>query len=285
MSFVLDDKKRGRLPLGNFELNKEIIMSQIRLHFALLAVALAVTMLGFETLAWAAQSQTAVEEDPLDDRLPPGIKVRAFIHRPRVVEHNHLGTCTTTTPKGDTITNYGLTGWHLPAGGVTWKLNESSVPASVGASAARATIQSAFDTWNAADSGKNFSDGGSTTAKNTRFDGTNAILWKRLSPSTIGVTYVWYYTSSGEVAEVDTAFNNRYPWAIFSSSGGECQNSHDAYDLQDIATHEFGHWAGLEDLYNDAEKDLTMYGFGAGGELKKRTLGTGDINGANAVAP
>jgi transposase len=34
-----------------------------------------------------------------------------------------------------------------------------------------------------------------------------------------------------------------------------------------------------------SEKDLTMYGFGAGGELKKRTLGTGDADGANAVAP
>jgi hypothetical protein len=98
------------------------------------------------------------------------------------------------------------------------------------------------------------------------------------------VTYVWYYTATGEVAEVDTAFNSRYPWAIFSSSG-ECQSSPDAYDVQDIATHEFGHWVGLDDLYDDADKDLTMYGFGAGGELKKRTLGTGDADGANAVAP
>jgi len=55
--------------------------------------------------------------------------------------------------------------------------------------------------------------------------------------------------------------------------------------VQDIATHEFGHWVGLDDLYSDADKDLTMYGFGAGGELKKRTLGTGDADGANAVAP
>ncbi len=193
-----------------------------------------------------AQSQrrgaVSVEEDPLEDRLPPGIKVRAFIHRPRVVEPNHLGTCTATTDA--TVTDYGLAGWHLPSVGITWKLNESSVPASVGSSAARAAVTSAFDTWSAADPQKIFVDGGSTTVKAAKFDGTNAILWKRLSPSTIGVN-----------------------------------------DVQDIATHEFGHWVGLDDLYSDADKDLTMYGFGAGGELKKRTLGTGDADGANVVAP
>jgi hypothetical protein len=257
-------------------------MSQMKLRFTLLAVSLAVTMLCFEALASAAQSQPAAEDDdPLEQPLPPGIKVRVFIHRPHVVEPNHLGICTTTV--NDKITDYGLTGWHLPAGGITWKLNESTVPSSVGASAARAVIQASFDTWSAADSGKIF-DGGSTKAKTTRFDGTNAILWKQLSPSTIGVTYVWYYTSSGEVAEVDTAFNSRYPWRIFTDNA-DCSAQFDAYDVQDIATHEFGHWVGLEDLYNDADKDLTMYGFGAGGELKKRSLGAGDVKGDNAVAP
>jgi len=55
--------------------------------------------------------------------------------------------------------------------------------------------------------------------------------------------------------------------------------------VQDIATHEFGHWVGLDDLYLSLDRDLTMYGYGAGGELKKRTLGTGDITGVRAVAP
>lgn len=227
------------------------------------------------------QVEDAVEDDPLDHPLAPGIKVRAFIHRPRVVEPNHLGTCDPITTDSST---YGLTGWHLPPS-ITWKLNGATVPASIGASNAIIVFQNAFATWHAADLGKIFNYGGTTKAKNARFDGVNAVLWGRLSPSTIGVTYVWYYTSTGQVAEVDTVFNSRYPWAIFPATGGECQASPDAYDLQDIATHEFGHWIGLDDLYNGADADLTMYGFGAGGELKKRTLGTGDFNGANAVAP
>ena len=65
----------------------------------------------------------------------------------------------------------------------------------------------------------------------------------------------------------------------------ECQSSPQAYDVQNIATHEFGHWVGLEDLYDEADGDLTMYGFSAGGEIKKRSLGTGDITGKNELAP
>jgi hypothetical protein len=79
-------------------------------------------------------------------------------------------------------------------------------------------------------------------------------------------------------------FNKRYPWAVFPSSP-ECQSSPDAYDLQNVATHEFGHWIGLDDLFDDSDRDLTMYGFGAGGEVKRRTLGTGDISGKNALEP
>ena len=227
------------------------------------------------------QGNVTIEEDPLEDRLPPGIKVRAFIHRPRVVEPNHLGTCTQSTTDS---TEYGLTGWHLPARIITWKLSESTIPAGINASDARTAINNSFTTWSVADQALGFFDGGKTTVKTTRFDGTNAILWKRLSASTIGVTYVWYYTASGEVAEVDTAFNSRYPWRIFGGADG-CSQQYDAYDLQNIATHEFGHWIGLEDLYDDAEKDLTMYGFGAGGELKKRSLGTGDVNGVITILP
>ncbi len=76
----------------------------------------------------------------------------------------------------------------------------------------------------------------------------------------------------------------RYPWAIFPNSP-DCQTSPDAYDLQNIATHEIGHWIGLDDLFDDSDKDLTMYAFGAGGEVKKRTLGQGDISGKNQLAP
>src|ERR1041384_4351149 len=161
-------------------------MVEPKLPWAVPALSLVLAMLWMGSLALAAQPQSAADDDDtLEQPLPPGIKVRAFIHRPRVVEHNHLGTCTATT--NDDVTDYGTTGWHLPAAGITWQLSASTVPPSVGFSGALMAIQSSFATWNSADNGKRFLEGSSTTAKNTRLDGTNAIMWKRLAASSIGV--------------------------------------------------------------------------------------------------
>jgi hypothetical protein len=48
-------------------------------------------------------------------------------------------------------------------------------------------------------------------------------------------------------------------------------------DVENVATHEFGHWFGLGDL--DAGLDLTMYGGAPRCETKKRSLGIGDLIG------
>ena len=44
-----------------------------------------------------------------------------------------------------------------------------------------------------------------------RLDGANLVGWKKLAGSTIAVTYVWYYPSTGYIAQLDTVFNNKYP--------------------------------------------------------------------------
>lgn len=160
-----------------------------------------------------------------------------------------------------------------------WSLNRSTVPSSV-SSNVDSVLHQSFNTWY---SGV-FSQGPDTRAKRAKFDQVNAILWKKMGRSTLGSTFVWFSKFSGEVLEVDTIFNKKLPWANFSNSP-DCQTSFHAYDLQNIATHEFGHWVGLDDLYDDSDKDLTMYGFGAGGEVKKRTLGRGDISGKDELEP
>jgi len=57
------------------------------------------------------------------------------------------------------------------------------------------------------------------------------------------------------------------------------------YDIQNIMTHEAGHWIMLSDLYNNKDSALTMYGYGSKGELKKDTLGYGDELGVERVYP
>ncbi|MGH7927638.1 MAG: hypothetical protein ACREQV_07575, partial [Candidatus Binatia bacterium] len=216
------------------------------------------------------------DDDALDDELPSWLELRVFIHQPRVVKPNHLGTCALTVNAN--VNHFDAAPWHL-SGPMTWSLNRRTVPSSV-ADSVDSVLNASFDTWYSGI----FSQGADTRARRARLDMVNAVLWKRLRRSMLGVTYVWYSRVLGDVVEADTVFNKRHPWAIFPNSP-ECQNSPDAYDLQNIATHEFGHWAGLDDLFDDSDKDLTMYGFGAGGEIKKRTLGTGDVSGKNTLQP
>jgi hypothetical protein len=225
-----------------------------------------------------AQSRDTDEDDEeaLDDPLPERVDLRVFILRPRTFKPNHLGTCVPSSNAN--VNQFELTDWHL-SGPIIWRINRSTVPRSV-AGSVDSVLNESFNTWFAGI----FSQGPDTRAKRARLDNVNAILWKKLSRSTLGVTFVWFTRDTGEVVEVDTVFNKRHPWAIFPNSP-ECQTSPHAYDLQNIATHEFGHWVGLDDLFDDAQKDLTMYGFSAGGEVKKRTLGTGDITGKDELAP
>ncbi|MDO8303676.1 MAG: matrixin family metalloprotease, partial [Sedimentisphaerales bacterium] len=131
------------------------------------------------------------------------------------------------------------------------------------------------------DSNINFVYGGLTaaeTAANPVRDNLNTVSFKPLNsayPNAIGITFYWYSRANKQIVEADTVFNSDLPWSI--NSYGAVFNG--SYDLRNIATHEFGHWLVLGDLYSGRDAELTMYGYGAMGETKKDTLGRGDISG------
>jgi hypothetical protein len=241
--------------------------------FALASLSLVVSAV---TEAQSRQADDDDDEDAMDEARPSWVDLRVFIHRPRQVKPRNLGTCVPST--NPNVNDFDLAPWHL-SGPIVWSLNRSTVPPSVSGSVDSVLNESASTWFNGV-----FSQGPDTRAKRARLDNVNAIMWKKLERSTVGVTFVWFSNLTGEVVEVDMVFNKRHPWAVFPDSP-ECQSSPVAYDLKNVATHEFGHWVGLEDLFDDADRDLTMYGFSAGGEVKKRTLGTGDISGRNALEP
>jgi hypothetical protein len=135
---------------------------------------------------------------------------------------------------------------------------------------------------------------GTTSKKTTtaepraRMDGNNVIGWgstNHFGSNTIAVVVYFYYTATLQMVEADMRFNQDFPW---SSNGGP--DGPDAiadpditpglagfFDVQGIATHEGGHFvAGLTDIYDQTESELTMYGYGSTGELYARTLGYGD---------
>jgi hypothetical protein len=82
----------------------------------------------------------------------------------------------------------------------------------------------------------------------------------------IAVTALWYLGSY--IYEYDIMFDYDY-----FPNGQE-----GAYDLETVALHEFGHAAGLNDLYSTACSDQVMYGYLSLGETRT-TFGNGDITG------
>jgi hypothetical protein len=71
-------------------------------------------------------------------------------------------------------------------------------------------------------------------------------------------------------------FNTYFNW------GDVTQNSA-LMDIQNIATHEFGHGFGLADLYQLKYSSLTTYGYASEGQTNKRTLEPNDIASIQAI--
>lgn len=192
-------------------------------------------------------------------------------------------TCGLTDP--DSTATDGLTGWRLPTGTWTYRLNTSSVPSSVGSSDMATLTANAFNAWSATDVGTKvtFANGGTTSKNRASFDGQNIISWGKTSRSALAVTYTWYYTATGQVAQVDTIFNNRFAWEWSNQSVNSNCAYQNYYDAQNILTHELGHWMGLNDNYVASYLDNTMYGYGSPTEVKKNTLATGDTAAVNTL--
>ena len=73
--------------------------------------------------------------------------------------------------------------------------------------------------------------------------------------------------------ESDTVFNSNDPLWIAPGEGGGCYEGVAKFDLQNIATHEFGHVYGLDHVssaYNTMAPTATL------GETYKRSLAPGD---------
>ncbi len=210
------------------------------------------------------------------------VRLKVFVHEPGKPVPS--STCAVTTD--DQVNEWGTAGWHMPTAGMTYKVNLSSKPGNLTESQVSNAVTAAFSTWSTADPDQIFINGGTSSVKTAKYDGTNAILWKGINNSALAITYAWYYTDTGQLAEADTVFNKNYRWSYTLYNGtNDCGGISNTYDIQNIGTHEFGHWVGLDDLYSSADKDLTMYGYGDTKELKADSLGLGDISGANAIAP
>lgn len=128
-------------------------------------------------------------------------------------------------------------------------------------------------------------DGSSTNdtlvADTSSPDNKNEVYFADISESnTIAVTIVWGYFAGPpqlrELVEWDQVYDDvSYPW----SSSGEAGKM----DFRNIATHELGHSVGMDDIYESACSEVTMYGYATFGEIKKQTLELPDITGVKEL--
>ena len=217
----------------------------------------------------------------------PNLKVGVFVHYPKAIKQPPSQTsipllvCPVDTNSDAFVP---ATGWKLPSSW-TYTLNTSSVPSSVGSSNLVTIANNAFSQWAGAINGEiNISKTSSNTNINrAKLDGRNIVSWGRTQGTALGVTYIWYNTSTGLVTEVDTIMNQKFSW-YWNQADNKCTDQN-SYDAQNILTHELGHWMGLDDTYSSAYVNNTMYGYGDKGETKKDTLTTGDITGVLAIYP
>jgi hypothetical protein len=236
-------------------------------------VLLLVVVLLFLAAAPALAEPTADSKDT--------IKLKVFVHYPKPGKPQPKpGIC---DPTQNVTNTFGLAGWKR-SGTVTYRVNYNSIPSTV--AQPQPAITDSFEVWEQQTAGKvNFVEGASTTLTRYKRDGVNLVAWGSVSSaSAIAVTYTWYNSSTGEAVEQDVIMNSKLPWKqTYASNPDAVCGDLNAYDVQNILTHEVGHWVGLDDLYNSVDQDLTMYGYGDKGELKKDTLARGDTLGMDAI--
>lgn len=111
-------------------------------------------------------------------------------------------------------------------------------------------------------------EGGCSTSS-----GYSVAGWGALPTGTLGVTCVWF-DQAGVAKEADQRYSTRYAWSSTASCSGN------RYDVQAVATHEWGHLYGLGHVASGTGQ--VMEPSGGTCALGSRTLGLGDMTGIAA---
>ena len=81
-------------------------------------------------------------------------------------------------------------------------------------------------------------------------------------PEAYGLTLVWHDPQSGEILDADIQINLHRGLGTITACQEQCAGEHDV-DLQNVLTHEAGHFLGLA---HSQDHDATMYGQAAFGQ-------------------
>lgn len=219
--------------------------------------------------------RSGLYSDPQDE----SVFVRVFVHKD-AKGVSQLAVC--EDPASSAVID--PAGWKLPNNKWTYQLNVSSTPSSIGRTNLPTLVSNTLITWDqpliSAVAKPTLVRGSNVSTDRSRNDGKNVIAWGSTSGSALGVTYIRYYPSTGLVVDVDTILNKRVKWTWQPTTCG-----FNAYEAQEILTHEIGHWYGLDDEYTAEYVNNTMYGYASKGESKKCTLTEGDAQALQSLYP
>jgi len=239
------------------------------------AILTTVVLTILATLMWVLPARA--QNDPerpkgLDDRGP--LTKITFIHYKK-----GYGKPTGGPGKPKTITCYSFL-----ANGAKWKTTEDYLinptnPDELHENFVMSAIEAGVSEWEKHAEKNIFgsSSKDATISFNESMDGKNtASFGPYPEPGVIAIANVWGFfggpPQTRELVEWDILFNDVFTW-------GDATTNPSLMDLQNIATHELGHSAGMDDLYTTSCNLETMYGYSIEGETIKRDLNTGDIAG------
>jgi len=231
---------------------------------------------------------------------PPELEKIVFIHYGKDFAHGKPPG-TPGKGKGKKLYSYSRVRWADEDIPVYYWINLTNSP--VVASDSITGITTAFQTWEDDPlSYMDFEYNGTTATITPGIDAAepdyqNVVGWTYLSdkyPDAIGVTVAWYIPGKiKRIVDCDTALNTdpAFAWTQYDIGAADPNNEllpdtpgYDV-DVQNIVTHEAGHWLVLNDLYDDVASEQTMYGWSTERELKKRSLESGDIAGIQKIYP
>jgi predicted Zn-dependent protease len=211
-------------------------------------------------LASSSSAVSALKDDKSD------------IERVDFIHYKKAGGNGGKPPKADVC--YKLMGVKWSMLPVSYAINPTN-PSNISESFVTSAVSTAAETWDAVLSKELFNNAFTVDygAAYGVLDNRNSIVFGDYpTNNVIAVTSVWYSKRTKAIVEFDMLFNTKYVW-------GDAVVNPSVMDLQNIATHEFGHSVGLSDLYTSSCTAVTMYGYSNYGETQKRTLEQPDVTG------
>lgn len=226
-------------------------------HKILLAVGVLII------LAWAVSPTLAA---PSQKALAPNLE---WVQE-TFIDYTHAGPGPHPTTESSSF--------HLTQGGISWFSGgtvEYQITGTEGITGGNTAIENAKTTWDGFVTTRAFTRNDSTTQTNPCTGNPNTIQWSTIDGvgGALATASVCRNVATKAIGGFVMTLDSAEPWATDGNLS--------SFDVENVASHEWGHIVGLG--HTNAPKDgcLATYRFTGLGEIQKRTLGLGDKLGMN----